>query len=107
MAYWQEAEPSPDILSAAKLDVILQAYEGKLENLPRLANGATANRLNFRAIERLDVVSGLVDYATMGKEHERRLLDLYSQGERKPLGEKITLRALLALKREMTRGIAR
>jgi len=90
----REKEPSPDILNEAKLDRLMQRYQMELEDLPLLKEGKPANRLSFAGIEKRDVVQGLIDFASMSPEHEKRLVDLYANLEKRPLGEKVDLNIL-------------
>ncbi|MCK5861027.1 MAG: hypothetical protein KAH38_00990 [Candidatus Hydrogenedentes bacterium] len=94
VAHYQDMFPSPEILTDQKLLHILKRYENSMSELPLLKNGNPVNRRNFDYVERHDVISGLLDYATMGKPHETRLLTLYADCPRKPFGTDITLESL-------------
>lgn len=94
VAHFQQAAPAPSILNAAKLEWLMQRYTRELTDMPMLAEGKPANRLNSARVEQQDVVQGLLDYAMMGPEHEVRLLALYAQCSLKPLGESITTQHL-------------
>jgi hypothetical protein len=84
--------PMPALLNAAKLDRLLQRYAGELEDEPVLAKtGKPAHRLNYEALEQLDVVSGLLAYAEWGPEYVDQLARLYAEGTRKPLGAELSL----------------
>ncbi|MCC6488585.1 MAG: hypothetical protein IT364_13900 [Candidatus Hydrogenedentes bacterium] len=84
--------PAPSILNAAKLDRLMQRYAGELKDEPLLAStGKPANRLNVAAIEKLDVVSGLLAYADLGEAHTSRLTELYAGSTLKPLGAELNL----------------
>lgn len=85
---------SPTALTAPKLAHLLQRYAGKLENLPSLANGVPANRLNFANLERLDILTGLLDYAESSPAAMERLALLYAASPLKPFGETVTLEGL-------------
>ena len=67
-----------DLLSPAKLNGLMQRYTGTLRGTPTLADGRPIHRLNYPALERLDVVTGLLDYAGMGPAHRARLRKLYA-----------------------------
>ena len=90
----QKQVPSPAILNAAKLLHLMERYSGKLSMLPALADGKPGNRLNFAAAEKRDVVTGLLDYAAMGKKHTARLKKLYKACPLHPLGATLDLDAL-------------
>lgn len=90
----QKTTPKPQILNAAKLAHLMQRYTGKLEDLPFLADGTPANRLNFPNLEKRDVLTGLLDYAGLGKVYVKRLKKLYRAGEQKPFGRSLDLDAL-------------
>ncbi len=87
VGHYQKAAPAPSVLNAAKLLRLMERYAGALSNLPVLADGAPANRLNFSAVEQRDVAAGLADYAAMGPEHAANLRALYAACPLKPLGE--------------------
>lgn len=89
--------PAPELLTAAKLDWLLQRYEGNLAPVPKLADGTPCNRLNFDGLEKRDVAAGLLDYAAMGPEHEARLKSLYAEAARKPFGDTLDLEQLRRL----------
>lgn len=86
VAYYRDAPPAPDILNAAKLERLLQRYTGAMGNLPSLADGTPANRRNFDAIEKRDVLQGLIHYAALSPDHEERLFSLYETSPLKPFG---------------------
>jgi len=92
-------KPEAQILNAAKLAHLMQRYVGKLENPPFLADGTPANRLNFPCIEKRDVLTGLLDYASMGKKHVKRLKKLYRASELRPFGTSL---GLDELRKELT-----
>ncbi len=94
--HYREAEPSPDILNAPKLERLMQRYAGDLANLPRLGTGKPINRLNFEAVEQWDVLQGLLDYAGISELHEVRLIELYASCSLKPLGEGLSMEILRA-----------
>ena len=98
--------PAPAILNAAKLDRLMQRYVGELKDEPILAaSGKPANRLNAAPLEKLDVVSGLLDYADLGEAYAARLSELYAGGTLKPFGADLNLDRLreerAALRKEM------
>lgn len=98
----QKRDPAPEILNAAKLDRLLQRYEGRLEGEAVLVKtGQPANRLNFQPLEQLDVVSGLIAYAELGPEHAERLTQLYAASARKPLGETARLERIISIRSEL------
>jgi hypothetical protein len=92
--YYKTHDLSPDLLNAAKLHRLMERYTFTLDNLPWMANGHLATRLNFPGVERIDVLQGLLDYAAISSEHEQRLITLYSEGELKPLGSSISIASI-------------
>ncbi|MCP4643744.1 MAG: hypothetical protein GY851_25085 [bacterium] len=86
-AHYQEVTSSPDILNEGMLDRLMQRYQGKLKDVPALPDGAPANRLNFPGLEEEDVLTGLLDYAGLGRKHAHRLWKLYADGTQKPFGD--------------------
>lgn len=91
LAVHKEKPPAVSLLNAPKLDRLMQRYTGELEGEPVLADGKPTNRLNFEALEKLDVVTGLLDYAAFGKKHANQLIRLYAAGKRKPFGDTLSL----------------
>ena len=74
----REIQPALDLLTPEKLGRLIERYTGKLSNLPTLADGTVVNRLNFSELERLDVLTGLLDYASFGEAYQKRLAELCS-----------------------------
>ena len=93
---YRNAAATPQVLAPAKLALLMQRYEGKLAYAVPLAGGAPANRLNFEGLEKRDVVTGLLDYARISPEHEKRLKSLYASGSAKPFGKGLDLAKLEA-----------
>lgn len=92
---YQKAAPQPSILNAPKLDRLLQRYAGELKDEAVVAKtGKPANRLNYQTLEKLDVVSGLLDYAGLGTAYADNLSKLYTQGTLKPFGDAVSLEKL-------------
>jgi hypothetical protein len=54
-------------------------------------NGKPVNRLNFQTLERLDVITGLLDYAGVGEMHRQRFRSLYERSASKPFGEALDI----------------
>jgi len=52
-------------------------------------SGEPMNRLNYQALEKFDVITGLLDYANLGRAHAERLIELYGKGSRKPFGDSL------------------
>lgn len=94
VSHYKKTGCTPGLLNAAKLEWLMQRVERTSEGMPMLANGQAANRLNFTAVERRDVLTGLLDYAKLGKEYEDRLATSYAASPRKPLGDTISLTTL-------------
>jgi hypothetical protein len=82
----RKVAPAPETLNAAKLDHLLRRYLGQIKDPPLLADGRPANRLNFAALEKRDVLTGLLDYAALGEGCAARLKSLYLQGDLHPFG---------------------
>ncbi len=92
---YQKATPDPSILNGPKLERLLQRYVGKLDGMATLAKtGEPMNRLNFAALERRDVVQGLLDYANLGAGHAQRLVELYAKASIKPFGDTLSIDGL-------------
>lgn len=96
VAAHREGVVSVALLTAPKLEHLLQRYAGKLSAVPTLADGTPCNRLNFAPQERLDVVTGLLDFADWSAEHRARLEALYAEATTKPFGEHLDLDDLRA-----------
>lgn len=86
VSHYKKAKCTPELLNAVKLEWLMQRLERTVEGMPMLSNGQAANRFNFAAVERRDAITGLLDYARLGREYEARLKDLYGACPRKPLG---------------------
>jgi len=97
----RDIPPSVDLLTAPKLDRLIQRYTGKMENLPILADGTTANRHNFAQLEQLDVLTGLLDYAEMGPQYEERLVALYVEARQQPFGPSLQVDKLKSMRNEL------
>lgn len=108
-AHHQQADLGLELLTPVKLDRLLQRYRGELQDLPFFPGGESINRLNFAAVEKLDVLVGLLDYGQLGATHEKRLAELYSEAEHKPLGAVIPLASLRGAVSEqrLAMGLAR
>jgi len=72
----------------------MQRYAGQVRNLPKLADGQPANRLNFPDAEKRDVLAGLLDYAQLGESYAQRLQSLYHETALKPFGDTLDLKTL-------------
>ena len=59
-----------------------------------MKDGEPAHRLNYDTLEKLDVVTGLLDYAALSAAHEEHLKTLYASSELKPFDTKALLPAL-------------
>ncbi len=95
--YYLNREIDVEQLNAAKLKRLLERYSGKLSEVALLANGKPANRLNFDRLEKLDVVTGLLDYANISPAYEKNLIKLYDASSIKPFGEILTIDHLKTL----------
>jgi hypothetical protein len=89
--YYKNRETDVEQLNEAKLKRLLERYSGRLSEVALLANGNPANRLNFDRLEKLDVVTGLLDYANLSPVHEKNLIKLYNASSIKPFGEILTI----------------
>ena len=58
------------------------------------ALGKKANRLNYEFLEKIDVVTGLLDYAKTSPAHAKFLRKLYSSSSLKPFGKVLNLKQL-------------
>ena len=92
--HYQNAPAGPEILNGAKLTRLLERYEDAMTGLPVLNTGSAANRRNFDGIERRDVLSGLLAYASLGPKHEERLIVLYELSALKPFGPRLEMQSL-------------
>ncbi len=90
----QQHPITPELLTPAKLEWLLRRYARQLVDLPVLAEGAPANRLNFETPEQRDVLSGLLAYAALGAEFEQRLQTLYRACPIQPFGATLSAAAL-------------
>jgi hypothetical protein len=95
--HYKKTAPAPEILQAAKLEWLMRRYTRQLNDLPLLADGQPANRLNFDAVERRDIIAGLMDYAAFGQSYETRLQSLYDSCPIKPFGDHLSVDALRPL----------
>lgn len=96
--YYRQSTPEPNILNASKLSHILSRYTRTLDPLPLLKNGAPAQRLNFDAPEKKDVLAGLIAFARISPAHEAHLQNLYQDSSLKPFGDHISIAALEAIR---------
>lgn len=96
VAAHRDGAASIDLLTAPKLEHLLQRYAGKLDAVPALADGTPCSRLNFAPQERLDVITGLIDFAELSDAHAARLQSLYAEASTKPFGERLDLDSLRA-----------
>jgi hypothetical protein len=94
VAHFRDNRPKPELLDEAKLDYLLRRYMDTFEKAPTLADGTPVNRRNFELLEKLDVITGLVDYAGLGSPYEARLCKLYAASERKPFGASLVIQDL-------------
>jgi hypothetical protein len=81
-AHYQKAALSPEQLTGTKLGRLMERFIGTLSDAPPLRpeseSPKAVHRLNYPALERLDVVSGLLDYAGLGDEFAVRLREVYA-----------------------------
>lgn len=97
VAYYRDAAPDLAFLNGPKLNFLLARWESTLTGLPVFSDGTPVNRRNFNAVERFDVLSGLVAYADFGATFEDRLIALYRESPAKPFGEELDLKRLREL----------
>jgi len=90
-------------LNSAKLQRLLERYMGKLSDVAILANGKPANRLNYKKLEQLDVLAGLLDFAALSPEHAKRVKDLYRVSVLKPFGKTLDFKKLKKLQSEINK----
>jgi hypothetical protein len=91
------SKPGPELLNQAKLTRLLERYRGRLSGLPRLVDGQEAVRVNFEALERRDVVQGLLDFVRCGPDFAAHLEHLYAMVGDPCLGQDLSTAALEAL----------
>ena len=84
------AAPSTELLTKPKLARLFERYKGHLTTDGALPNGAPVNRLNVLALEKLDVVSGLLQYAEYSDAHAKRMSEMYYDSDDKPFGDQLT-----------------
>ena len=94
------------LLNQAKLETLLQRYQGRLDHAPKLADGTSANRLNYGYVEKLDVVTALLDYAQMGKAYAANLNTLYGAAKAHPLGDVLNVTTLQRAKKSLNVTLA-
>lgn len=101
VAHFRDNRPKPELLDEAKLDYLLRRYMDTFDKAPTLADGTPVNRRNFELLEKLDVITGLVDYAGLGSPYEARLCRLYAASERKPFGGSLAIQDLRQERRSL------
>ncbi len=94
VAHYQLAAPGPEILNDAKLLHLMERYANAMSNLPTLRDGARVNRRNHDAVERFDVLAGLLRYAALSNDHEEHMETLYSQCALKSIGPTLNIQTL-------------
>jgi len=81
-AHYQKAALSPELLTLKKMQRLMERFIGTLSDAPPLRPESESpkpvHRLNYPALERLDVVTGLLDYADLGDEFMARLREVYA-----------------------------
>ncbi len=90
--------PAPSILNAAKLQRLIERYECAVDSHVTLKDGTAVHRTNYPTLEKLDVVTSLLDYINMGSKHTDKLNSLYKAGKKKPFGEKADQKTLSSLR---------
>lgn len=98
--YHYGTSPKPELLNDAKLQRLLERYADCINTLPALKNGTPANRRNFDALEKRDVVAGLLAFAECDPACEERLANLYAASALKPFGPQATVVVLRQLLEE-------
>ncbi len=106
MAYHRQEDVHRDQLNAAKLQRLMERYAGQLTQVATLADGTPANRLNFAALERLDVLTGLLDYSALGIDHASRLENLYRSCPVQPFGDRLQIQQLRVTRTKILRRFA-
>jgi len=104
MAYYRDRKPEASQLNAPKLRRLMERYAGKLTEVATLTDGTQANCLNFRRLEQLDVVTGLLDYSKTSPKHATRLKQLYLVSSIKPFGQQLILQDLRKIEAELGRA---
>ncbi len=98
LLYHRDRDPAVDQLRAANLLRLMERYDRKLTAVETMADGAKANRLSFEALDRLEVLTGLLDYADVSPAHLKHLDELYATCPVRPFGDKLQLRDLRGLR---------
>ena len=93
--------PAPSILNAAKLQRLIERYECVVDSRVTLKDGTAVHRTNYPVLEKLDVVTSLLDYINMGSKHADTLKTLYKHSEKKPFGPAADQKALSKLRDEL------
>ena len=112
-AHYQKAPLSCDQLTLTKLRRLMERFTGKLSDSPPLypdkGPRKPVHRLNSPALEQLDVLTGLLDYADQGPDFEKRLNALYCQlpKDLRPWGPALVMSHLRDLSRELRSAAAR
>lgn len=101
IAHYKDAAPPVGLLTPSMYARLAERYAGTLTNAPALTNGAPVNRLNFPALERLDVVAGLLDYAAFGPEHAARLIEIAAASDTPLLDAPVTVASLEAERKRL------
>ncbi len=105
LLHHRERKPAVDQLSAAKLLRLMERYNRDLSDVASLVDGTKVNRLSFDALDRLEVVTGLLDYAGISPDHAAHLEELYRVCPVRPFGEDLKLQHLESLEARLCANI--
>ena len=103
VSHYKIQKPHVEQLNSSKFQRLLERYSGKLSDVAILANGKPANRLNYKNLEQLDVLAGLLDFARIGPEYAKRIKDLYRVSPLKPFGKTLDFKKLKKLQNEINK----
>jgi len=101
VTHFRHKEPGAGILTEAKLRHLLGRYMDIPDEAVTLADGTPVSRTNFEVLEKLDVITGLLDYAGLGSPYQARLCRLYAISERKPFGDSLEMQNLKQERRSL------
>jgi len=103
VSYYKNQSPQVEQLNSEKFQRLLERYSGKLSDVAILATGKPANRLNYKKLEQLDVLTGLLAYARISPKHAKRVKDLYRVSALKPFGKTLNFKKLKQLQNEINK----
>ena len=103
VSHYKIQKPQVEQLNSPKFQRLMERYSGKLSDVPILATGKPANRLNYKKLEQLDVLTGLLDFAQIGPKYAKKIKDLYRASTLKPFGKTLDFKKLKKLQCEINK----